>query len=497
MNKFGIIIAAIALLGVACNKEQTIVDNQSLVEQTSKRVRIELKVIIDPETSATMDGRRLTFGMGDEIGLIACNAVGKAEAICLTVSSISDGVITFSAEVDEGTQVGDYAYYPKEIIPALSNVDFEDVDQTLVNWNIGFDGTAVQIPMMAKIDTEHNTAEFKHLGAMLKVNLVNMPAGVSVLKFNTSNPVFGTYSVNTETWSTTYVSGGVNSVSVSVSGNGLYFIPVPTPANVSYGDFSLSMTDNVPYIFKQRTANLSSPITPARGQIVNMGNFAYDVDEIATWWHVSDINGWQGGYNRYIKTGLDTYQLTAFNPGGNPWWYFRDGDGDQWGIPGHNNYWSGTIEKCNDTFNRTDSANKTFWVTLTKNGNSWQYDSGNWEYNSDRELPTDGVSLSTGLDYDNDGPADWDNITFSKYNYGANYSFASHGLVIPDNEMYEFKFVTSGGVWCGGSDVFLTDAAPYGKAVWSGGDNMKFQLTPGTYDIYLDVAELNFMFVKQ
>ena len=114
-------------------------------------------------------------------------------------------------------------------------------------------------------------------------------------------------------------------------------------------------------------------------------------------------------------------------------------------------------------------------------------------------MPIDGVSLSTDLDCDNDDLADWDNITFSKYNYGANYSFAYHGLVIPDNKVYEFKFVLSQyeGIWCGGDNLFLTDAAPYGKAVWSGGENIKFQLTPGTYDIYLDVAELNFMFVKQ
>ena len=151
----------------------------------------------------------------------------------------------------------------------------------------------------------------------------------------------------------------------------------------------------------------------------------------------------------------------------------------------------------NCTFNRTGADNRTFWVTLTQDGDGWNYDSANWDNdeNSNREWASGSVQLRSSLN-------GWEdvNIALTKYSYGANYSFQYKGLVVPENVEYTFKFVHVDGdnvAWYGGSDVSLTDAAPYGKMAYEGGENMKFKLTPGTYDIYLDVAGLNFMFVKQ
>ena len=498
MKKLSFILAALAMVGVACNKQETIENNTTPEDETKEMVRIELKVTVDPETRATMDNKVLKFGVDDEIAILGTSG-STTDIYYLTADSVDPGtgVITFSTTAPADVEIGDYAYYPSDIIAPSGS---DPIDPLLICWpSMIYCSEGVKLPMIAQIDLTNNTAEFRHLGAMLKVNLVDTPSSFDWLEFRTSANFVGWYSVNPTTLALTLVDdpNNQNWEVIQGIGNGEYYIPIPAG---SYADFQLGMmsSDNLGFpsgYCKQRTASLSTAIAPTRGQIVNLGNFTYDVDQIAEWWHVSSINNKEIGWNRYIKTGANTYQLTVFNPSSDPWWTLKDADGNPWMVATNRNAWSGTISLITSTtdysFNRTGADNKTFWVTLSKNGDNWDYNSGNWDNNSDREWSTDAVSISMDLN----GDKAWENYTFTKYNYGANYTYKYEGLVIPDNNEYEFKFILNG-TWCGGS-VNLTDAAPYASCTWNGGNNMKFRLTPGTYDIYIDVAGLNFMFVKQ
>ena len=471
------------MLAASCNKEQA---TDEVVDNTLEKGKVyyEIKVTIDPETRGAFSDKSFAFQTGDEIAVIVTES-GTPSVETLSVTANDGTTVTFGASLDSDAVVGDYAYYPASIANAST--------PTTITWPSSFDAAAcggAMVPMMAKI--ENNTAEFKHLGAMLKVALTNVPAGANLLEFTTSNNFTGTYDVNTSTWALTENTLSGNVETVSIDGNDTYYIPIPAG---SYADFQLAMKEDA-YYHKQRTADLASAITPTRRQIVNLGTFNYDVDQIAEWWHLSPINGWTSGYDRYIKTGATTYQLTVYNPSDNKYWKLTDINGDAWNVKDDATAWTGTLTKQGWTFNRTGADDKTFWVTLSTDGVNWTYNSGNWDTNSDRNWSA--ASSSVKISYNGN------NYSMSKYNYNENYGYKYEGLSVPDNSTHTLKFILN---WSSDSNndtpsgvsgsLSITDACPYGSFEWGGANSIEVTLTQGEYDVYLDLAILNFMFVKQ
>ena len=481
--------ALLALAIAGCEKEKPI---NEITDVPEGMQRIEITVSIEqPESSdskATLATTQVAFAEGDQIAVIGTKN-NVPEVITLSVSSYSAGSVTFSAVLSEDYTFGDYAYYPATIATTTET-------EPAINWPTAIDGSKVQVPMVALIDKSNNTAVFKHLGAVAKIALTNVPAGATKLKFTANTNITGLYTVSYSDADPVATPGTLTGATITadINGNGTYYIPLPVG---SYSDFQFAMINSSDtYYYKQKTATRT--VGPfERKHIVNFGTLNYDVDEIEEWWHVSPINGWNKGYDRYIKTGANTYQLTVFNPSSDEYWDLQDALGNKWCVSENPSAWSGTVTKTGDTFHRTGASNKTFWVTLTKDGSSWSYNSGNWDNNSDRgwSSSSDPVKLSTSLDIDGVNN-DWDVITLTKYNYDANYGYKYEGLIIPDNAEYEFKFILNG-TWCGSnSTISLSDATPYATGDWGGSKNMKFKLTAGTYNIYIDVATLNFMFVK-
>lgn len=483
MKKFYLGFAAIAMLAVACNKEQT-VDETSPVEDG--KVLYEITVTIDPESKGAFSDKSFSFASGDQIAVIVTEA-GTPSVQALNVTSCTASTVTFSTSLPSDAVVGEYAYYPVSIANAST--------PTTITWPTNFDGTSCGgdvVPMMAKI--EGSTAVFKHLGALLKVTTSGAPDGFNTLEFTTTSPFTGTYDVNTTTWDLTANTLSGNVETVSVTTNSTWYIPIPAG---SYADFKLAMKQD-DYYLKQKTAKLTSAITPGRTQIVNLGDFTYDIDEIAEWWHISEINGFQKGYDRYIKTGDNTYTITAFSPKANEWWRLRDGSDNDWTVNDvdGDTYWSGTLQNTGYPFHRGGSSNKTFFVTLTKNNSNWNYNSGNWDSESDRKW--NASSSSVIISYNGN------NYAMSKYDFDANYGYKYEGLTVSNNDTHSLKFIlnwssdpsnnTPSGV---SGSLIISDSHPYGTAEWAGSNNIDVVLTPGTYNVYLDLATLNFMFVKQ
>ena len=487
MKKISIFFAAALTLFVGCNKEYSPVNenNDSKDIVTSKMKHIEILVTTE-NTKATLPEKTVTFGVGDEIAVVGTTS-SVSEVITLTVLNISSEGITFAADIPEDCEIGDYAYYPASI---ATTTDLN------VNWPTSVDGAKVQVPMIALIDITNNTAVFKHLGVIAKIDLTNVPSGATTLEFNAAEKITGPYTVSFNSDIPSITAGTLtgSSISASISGDGTYYIPLPAK---TYENFQFAMTDGAGYYYKQKTATDAS-VTLSRNQIANFGTLDYDIDEIAEWWHSSDINGWTKGWNRYIKTGDNTYQLTVYNPSGNKWWDLLDADGNKWLAEG-NTYWSGPITKQDGTFNRTGADDKTFWVKLSKDGETWNYDSGNWDENSDRAWNTDNSTVKIHI-------ADLGDYKMEKYNYiyNANYTYRCLDLQIPSNGHYALKFsldwnnssATLSGVGEGQS-LSITDSHPYGSFEWAGINDIDLTLTQGKYDVYLDLAILNFMFVKK
>lgn len=484
-------IFCIALLGVACSKEGI---NKTEIVKTidvpENMVKLSITVPREPDTRATMAGKQLSFAPDDQIAVIGTlNA--ETSVVTLEVETISASEITFSAVIDEDMEIGEYAYFPASIV----NKD----NPTQINWPSSFDGTKVQMPMMAKIDVSGPSAVFRYLGAMLKVTLASAPAGVNTLEFKTSNNFVGSYNVtfdgnNISSMVANSLSG--NTETLSVASSGTYYVPIPAG---TYSVFQLAMKQGA-YYHKQRTSDLEGDITPERGNIVNLGDFAYDVDQIEEWYLASLLTNWETGYkyNRFIKTAANTYYLNSFNPEADQWWTLYDKDKNKWLTEGYTD-WDGDISKVNGSFNRQGAINKTFWIRLDYNGGSgtWHYSSGNWTSNSDRAWSSGYVKIQiSGLGTYN--------LSRARDDYAANYSWMYENLVIPTNAEYSFKFILN---WNGesGNDaesgvsgsLNLTDSCPYGQFEWAGTNAMTATLTPGKYNVYLDLADLNFMFVKQ
>ena len=182
MKKFAFIFC-FALLAAACNKED--VNRTEIIKQIDvpdNMVKVSITVPREPETRATMVSKQLSFAAEDQIAVIG-TLNEETSVVTLDVEAISPLEITFSAVIDEDMEIGDYAYFPASIV----NKD----NPTQINWPSSFDGTKVQMPMMAKIDVSKNEANFHYLGAMLKVNLTSAPAGVNTLEFKTTNNFVG------------------------------------------------------------------------------------------------------------------------------------------------------------------------------------------------------------------------------------------------------------------------------------------------------------------
>lgn len=485
MKKYYLVLAFLATSLVACNKdpfasspkhEEVLGNGLKYIEIAFSRERP-----IDIETKASLADVAMSFGPDDQIAVLATKAAVTAP-VTLTYLRVEAGKVIFGGTIEEGFTVGNYAYYPASIATS---------SELTINWPTSVDGSKVQVPMMAYIGS--GTATFKHLGAIAKIAVTNCPAGATKLKFTAAGNITGPYAVSDFTTGTPTVAPGVltgATITANISGNGTYYIPLPvdTSLGTTFSGFQFALINSADtYYYKQKTATKSvGPLL--RTHLVNFGTLDYDVDKIAEWWHVSPINGWTIGYDRYIKTGSNTYQLTVFN-GSDYYWMFRDGSGNQWGVDGHADYWSGTITQCSTTFYRNgdDNKNKTFDVQLTTDGSSWTYSSSNWGSNSDR-----GWSNSTPLKLVLDGTE----YSMEKNNYDAKYCWRYLNLSIANNNAHTLKFKLNGTLSGSSGAVSLTDSHPYGQAAWAGANNMSVTLTQGTYDVYLDLANLNFMFVK-
>lgn len=484
-------ILALALVGVACNKETVPVETAEEIVPKGK-VKLVITVPAGIDSKASVSGKQITFNIDDQIAVIG-TLDNETSVVTLSVESVSDNTFTFSTDIDPDMEIGDYAYYPAAIV----NKD----NPTRINWPSSFDGTKNQMPLMAKIDVTNNQAVFHHLGALLKVTLASAPAGVNALEFTTSNNFVGSYDVvfnDDELTSVTGYALSSNVESITATSTGTYYIPVPAG---TYADFQLAMKQGT-YYHKQKTASLESAITPTVGKLVNLGTFTYDVDEIEEWYTVSNMIKWDSNYNalRFIKTSANSYAFSGYAPNSGGYWYYFMNNGTQYGVQGA----VSGILAANETCKRDND--EIFTSTITKSGDNWsltdQYYSGDWygcfkksehgvTFKSSIDSWGSGVSLTKP-----DDSADWDGqYTNDMIWYG--------DITVPSNDTYLFKVIiyntgSSQDVWYGGnSSATITDATPYGSLWWDNGNDIPVVLTQGTYTFYLDIRAMNFMFVKQ
>ena len=530
MKRFLVFLAAVAMMAVSCNKEQPTdnpVQNDTPVQNNSPKMRhIVLRATIDaPGTKADYYNKKVQFAKGDEIAISGtANENGSivTRRYKLTATGVeNETTVLFEGDVPEDAEMGKFAYYPYAIIGEKSTlaggfIDEENPDFIWPGIHYPFAGN-VQVPMIGYINTSGSSksATFYHLGAIAEITLENVPQDAGMIVFENNTPIQmydenGQPNGSSEYIFTTYqafmnadgtpayimpctTNNYDNKCYVAINGNGTYYIPLPAG---TYKDFSISLVDSYgynPYFYKQRVSKPGTEVTLTRGMHANFGTLTYDADLIAEWYLLNRTNSWgSDGWHRFIKTGPNAYQLTAFNPSDDNSWKLLDGAENIWSVEGNQYAWNGVISQTSQNFIRTGADNKTFDIQLSYSDANWNYSSSNWGTNSEREWS---ASTPVQLSYGVSGSSAWTNEALYKSSYNASYIYNTT-ITVTASSTYNFKFVANG-TWCGGNSVSISDSKPYAQAIWNGGDDMSFTLTPGKYDIWLDVANLNFMFVKQ
>lgn len=523
MKKLLIILAAVALAAVSCNKEQP-TDNPEQ-NSTPKTRHFEIKATIDSGTKGTYANSKVTFTADDKISVLAYSEEPNGpfteqvrRRYDLIVSSVDGNTITFATDdIPEDAVLGDFAYYPHDIVSEYSVLAGGewDLEHPEFNWPHVFDGKTVQIPMIGIINTSGATKStlFKHVGAIAEIKVENAPEpedeySYVYLQFTDNSSAenkFGRYEVDPGDMSLTNYSSSdsdYKSCYAWINGDGTYYIPLPPG---TYTDFSISLVDsystfNEPYYYKMRTSKQGTRVTLSRAMHADFGTLTYDADKIEEWYMLSDMTGWSDAptHLRLIKTGEGVYEISSYVhyiTSENPWYKFYSPA--YYPISGVEAKFRGTMTEGATCMR---AADELFTATLTKSGNDWVLTDRGYGGDWNGCYALGDLNIFFEGDFDN-----WEGqYPMTKINYNNNMIWYYEYFYVPDNATHSFEFLLSGKD-LDHNDVFeflgnslaITDDKPYGQtAVDEGNNAMSFTLTPGYYNIYLDVKTLNFMFVK-
>ena len=516
MKKLFVILATIAIAAVSCNKEQP-TDNPAQNDAPKTR-HFEIKATIDNGTKGTYANSKVNFTADDKISVLAYSEEPDGPYMDqvrrrydLTVTAVNGNTITFATDdIPEDAVLGNFAYYPHDIVPEYATLagrewDFEHPD---FDWPHVFDGKTVQIPMIGIINTSGATKStlFKHVGAIAEIKVENAPEpedeySYVYLQFTDNSSAenkFGRYEVDPGDMSLTNYSSSdsdYKSCYAWINGDGTYYIPLPPG---TYTDFSISLVDNYHpgslNYYKMRSSKQGTRVTLSRAMHADFGTLTYDADKIEEWYLLSDMTGWSPEPNelRLIKTGEGVYEISSYvyyiNTE-NPWYKFYSPT--YYPISGVQAASSGTMTEA--TCKR--EANEIFTSTLTKTGDNWVLSDYGYPGDWDRCYDVDNVNVYLEGSFNG-----WDTTCpMTKLDHNNNMLWYCNYFEVPDVKDYSFGFLVAGSDWSWwieGESVSLTDAKPYAQGILNQGAPMKFTLTPGLYNVYLDIKTLNFMFVK-
>ncbi len=253
-----LIFAASALLLAACNGNKDLAPEQiggeaNLVEYSFK---------VGAETKAAIsDAGVFSWAAGDEIAVWDAqnNKFDKFTADSDGASTTISGLGATDANYTK-------AFYPYAAAASETSVAWPDSYASAADAAKGF-------PMMAI--NESGTLNFKHLGALLKISINDLPAGVTSLVFKGVG-VSGTLPVDETDPAAPFCALGSSASSITlptatVAGDAVFYLPLPV-GTLTGGfsiDFRITSATNKVVGTKATTSNVSI----ARGKLIPMKSF--------------------------------------------------------------------------------------------------------------------------------------------------------------------------------------------------------------------------------
>lgn len=234
-----------------------------------------------PQTKASLSGSgAFSWAPGDEI------AVWNGTASAFVTFATQTGSGRFTAQAPANAHFTAAAYYPASIATGTEAVSLP-TSYTLAELSGG-----KGMPMFAAVENGNNILNFKHLGALLKVKVLNVPAGnVQIVLSSSSVSLSGGFTV-TPSGGDRVISAQTGSATVALSLSLSDTQDVEFTVPVPVGTYALTCT--VP----ERSPFLTDPVTFQRGHLYtlstidveNGGEFAQTCEVYEL---VDDNNNWE------------------------------------------------------------------------------------------------------------------------------------------------------------------------------------------------------------
>ncbi|MBO4434519.1 MAG: hypothetical protein J5769_03585 [Bacteroidales bacterium] len=283
MKKSLICIAALALIAASCAKEMdnfnesSTIDNGSLIEY-SFTAGVDTKGDLDFTTGS------YSWTAGDAIA-IWDSQNSKFD----TFTAQADGATTEFKGSGAADAVYTNAYYPASLADATAGAN-------AIVWPASYESEAVaakSFPLFAVNDG--GTLTFKHLGAILKISVNDVPSIVDAIEFSASKAVAGQLSVdNTIPSEPKCIMGdGASTISISTaaasrtSATSEFYMPIPT--GTLTGGFTINLKQGTTVVASKATTN---NVTVARAKLIKMKAFTPEGPASTEWTVAGGFNSW-------------------------------------------------------------------------------------------------------------------------------------------------------------------------------------------------------------
>ena len=293
-KSFYLLLAVLSI--AACSKE---IDKEDIIADpaSTEMVEVSFKAVIDQEdftkAEISMTDGSCTWDSGDEIAVHTTNG-----ALAVLTAQSAGAEVTFKGSIPVGDAIpaDAIAYYPASVA-----VEGEDDQVSLPLSYSSVSEAAKGFPMRGVLSA--GTITFKHIGALLKVSVNDIPSNVNSVELSTSVAIAGTLDVDASDASAPICEIGTGAKTISIATSAALRVDpttvflIPLPVGELTGGFTINFKENSTVVATKSTA---SNVAIGRGKVVKMKAFAPE-GPVSEWYIPGGFNSWSTSATRMTE----------------------------------------------------------------------------------------------------------------------------------------------------------------------------------------------------
>lgn len=142
---------------------------------------------VTPKSSLSSDSKSFSWSAGDAISVYTSD--GSASELVKFSTSAGGEETDFSGMVLDGYTVGKVALYPYSESHSVSGDQVTFMLPQEYDYDASVTQLSTNMPLAAVFGDASGNVEFKHIGGVLRINLMNVPAGADKFVFTSTNTV--------------------------------------------------------------------------------------------------------------------------------------------------------------------------------------------------------------------------------------------------------------------------------------------------------------------